>query len=326
MNFIQGEVRWGIIGCGDVCEIKSGPAFSKIANSRLVAVMRRDADKAKDFALRHGVPKFYTDAQRLIDDPEVNAIYIATPPAQHEAYTLLALQAGKPVYVEKPVSVDAASCQRMLAASEKFNLPVSVAHYRRALPLFGKVKSLLNENALGAIRLVLIRTFQDKAGTGQAWRVDPTLSGGGHFHDLSPHQLDLMYWFFGAPLDIRGRSFNQGKNYSAPDLTSLDLTFKNSILFRGTWAFNVHAASETDTCEIIGEKGAMKFSFFKGATLEVLTATSKEVLEFTNPVNIQHPMIERVVRHFRGEGDNPCSLSEALLIMRMIDSTQGTSS
>lgn len=321
MKFIKGEVCWGIIGCGDVCEVKSGPAFSKVANSRLVAVMRRDAEKAKDFALRHGVPKWYANAQELIDDPDVNAIYIATPPAQHEAYTRLALEAGKPVYVEKPVSVDAASCQRMLEASEKFSLPVSVAHYRRALPLFGKVKSLLRESVLGYIRLVLIRTFQDKAGTGQAWRVDPSLSGGGHFHDLSPHQLDLMYWFFGAPIDIRGRSFNQGRNYHAPDLTCLDLTFQHDILFRGTWAFNVHATSEADTCEIIGETGSIKFSFFKGASLELRTEKGTEVTEFNNPVNIQHPMIEQVVRYFRGEAENPCSLEEALLIMRMIDST-----
>src|SRR5688500_7382014 len=111
-KLIQGPVRWGIIGCGDVCEVKSGPAFSKIANSSLVAVMRRDADKAKDYATRHGVPKFYTDAQQLINDPEVNAVYIATPPAQHEEYAIQSMQTGKPVYVEKPIALNAAACLR----------------------------------------------------------------------------------------------------------------------------------------------------------------------------------------------------------------------
>ena len=144
MKFIKGEIRWGIIGCGDVCEVKSGPAFSKVANSKLVAVMRRDKDKAKDFAQRHNVPKYYSDAQQLIDDPDINAIYIATPPAQHQEYALAAMKAGKPAYIEKPLTINAASCQRMIDASQHYQIPVTGAYYRRALPLFIKVKSLLH--------------------------------------------------------------------------------------------------------------------------------------------------------------------------------------
>ena len=91
------EIKWGIIGCGDVTEVKSGPAFNKVPNSSLVAVMRRDAAKAQDYAFRHNVSRWYDNAEKLINDPEVNAIYIATPPLQHEEYTLLSLAAGKPV-------------------------------------------------------------------------------------------------------------------------------------------------------------------------------------------------------------------------------------
>src|SRR4051812_21894478 len=106
-------INWGIIGCGDVTEVKSGPAFNKVKNSSLVAVMRRNADKAKDYAQRHNVPKWYSDAKLLIDDPDVNAIYVATPPSSHEEYTLAALHAGKSVYVEKPMSLNAASAALM---------------------------------------------------------------------------------------------------------------------------------------------------------------------------------------------------------------------
>src|SRR5688572_16383190 len=139
MMTINGTVNWGIIGCGDVCEVKSGPAFNKVPNSRLVAVMRRDLVKAKDYAKRHGVPMFYDDAATIIHDPEVNAIYIATPPLYHEEYTIAALKAGKPVYVEKPVTVNSASCQRMLDGAAQAKVPVTVAHYRRGLPIFQKV-------------------------------------------------------------------------------------------------------------------------------------------------------------------------------------------
>src|SRR6266481_1427478 len=106
------KINWGIIGSGDVTEIKSGPAFNKVKNSALVAVMRRNEEKVKDYALRHNVPKWYTDAGSLINDTDVNAIYIATPPSSHEEYTMAALEAGKPVYVEKPMALNAASANR----------------------------------------------------------------------------------------------------------------------------------------------------------------------------------------------------------------------
>src|SRR6185503_6177623 len=123
------KIKWGIIGCGDVTEVKSGPAFNKVANSELVAVMRRDAEKAKDYANRHKVPKWYSDADKLINDPEINAIYIATPPSSHEEYTLAAIQAGKQVYVEKPMTVTASSALKMAKAAEENNIKLVVAHY-----------------------------------------------------------------------------------------------------------------------------------------------------------------------------------------------------
>ncbi|HET7898336.1 MAG TPA: Gfo/Idh/MocA family oxidoreductase, partial [Flavisolibacter sp.] len=125
------KIRWGIIGCGDVTEVKSGPAFSKVPNSELVAVMRRDAAKAEDYARRHKVGKWYSDATALINDPDVNAIYVATPPLQHEDYTIQALKAGKPVYVEKPMAIDAAAAKRMVQAANETGTKLSVAHYRR---------------------------------------------------------------------------------------------------------------------------------------------------------------------------------------------------
>src|SRR5688572_4356132 len=113
------KINWGIIGCGDVTELKSGPAFNKVNNSALVAVMRRDADKAADYARRHNVPRWYIDAAKLINDPEVNAIYIATPPNSHEAYTIDAINAGKPVYVEKPIALNASLALNMIKIAKK---------------------------------------------------------------------------------------------------------------------------------------------------------------------------------------------------------------
>jgi 1,5-anhydro-D-fructose reductase (1,5-anhydro-D-mannitol-forming) len=326
MKSISGIVNWGIIGCGDVCEVKSGPAFNKVSNSKLVAVMRRDHAKAEDYARRHNVSRFYTDAEKIINDKEINAIYIATPPSSHESYTELALKAGKPVYVEKPVTLNAPSVERMIKASKQYNNRVSVAHYRRALPLFNKVKSLINEGAIGDVRLIQLKVLQPQKSkiithTEDHWRVKPEVSGGGIFHDLSPHQLDIMYWIFGAPKEVSGRSLNQAKQYNAPDMTMLEAVFEKDIYLNGVWAFNVGEAATDEYTEIYGEKGKIRFSFFRVSTIELTTDKGTQIFELDYPVNIQQPMIDAVTKFFRGEGPNPCSLEDALVTMKMMDKT-----
>jgi predicted dehydrogenase len=324
MKNISGTVNWGIIGCGDVCEVKSGPAFNKVANSKLVAVMRRNLDKAKDFAQRHGVPKYYAEAAELINDKEINAVYIATPPSSHESYLEMALKAGKSVYVEKPVSVNSASVERMMEMERRHEGKVSVAHYRRGLPLFNKIKQLIQEDAIGRVKLILLKTLQPPVSkiitqTEDHWRINPEISGGGLFHDLSPHQLDIMYWVFGAPQQVFVQAANQGKLYNAPDLTMVQIAFANDIYFSGVWNFNVGETATSDSCEIIGDKGTIRFSFFRVSTIELVTSNGTEIFELEYPINIQQPHISNVVRFFRGEGANPCSLEEALVTMKVMD-------
>ena len=191
------QVRWGFIGCGAVTEVKSGPAFDKIEGSELVAVMRRDGEKAKDYALRHGVPKWYDDASKLIGDPDVNAIYVATPPASHAEYTIRAAEAGKPVYVEKPMARTYSECLQMIEACEKNGVPLFVAYYRRRLPAHLKVKELVGAGAIGQPRFVTVEFSRppsegDLSRDTLPWRALPEIAGGGYFFDLASHQLDYL--------------------------------------------------------------------------------------------------------------------------------------
>lgn len=316
------EINWGIIGCGDVTEVKSGPAFNKVPASRLVAVMRRNAEKAEDYALRHGVPKWFTDANLLINDPNLNAIYIATPPLHHEEYALAAISAGKPVYVEKPMSLNAAGAERMKAASQETGVKLSIAHYRRQLPLFLKIKALLEEGVIGDVRLANLQYFQPHnssivAKTEDNWRLNPSISGGGLFHDLAPHQLDLMLYFFGKPIEVKGVAFNASKLYAADDVISGQILFPNDVLFTGTWAFTV--PEKRDICEIIGSKGTLRFSIFNHHSLSLIQDNTETKMEFNPPAHIQQPMIERVVQYFLGKEENPCSAGDGVEVMRMID-------
>jgi 1,5-anhydro-D-fructose reductase (1,5-anhydro-D-mannitol-forming) len=208
--------------------------------------------------------------------------------------------------------------------SAKLQVKSSGAYYRRKLPLFQKVKEIIQSDQLGtisliSIRLLLPRKLDGIAQTDFNWRIDPQFSGGGLFHDLAPHMLDIIYWIFGIPIHFTGKSLNQGKAYDAPDFTYLNATFSHNIALNGIWSFHMPPSEKEDTCHIIGEKGSLKFSFFDLNPLEVRSESNLEYFEFINPENIQLNMIRDVVRYFRGEGENPCSIEDALVSMQMID-------
>ncbi len=313
-------INWGIIGCGDVTEIKSGPAFNKVPGSKLVAVMRRNADKAADYAKRHGVPKWHADADKLINDPDINAIYIATPPSSHQEYTLLAIKAGKSVYVEKPMALNYTAAKNMANAAEQAGVKLTVAHYRRQWPLFLKLKELLAQKVIGDVRLVRLQLYKqaptaaEMADEKNAWRVNPDISGGGLFHDLAPHQLDILYYLFGAVSKISGMATNQGRHYAADDIVTGNIHFANGMLFSGAWCFTAPEAS--DHCEIIGSSGTLSFSFFSGNHILQTTNGQTTRFDFEPLQHVQQPMITETVNYFSGSAPNPCTGEEGVEIMR----------
>ncbi|MFY0628392.1 MAG: Gfo/Idh/MocA family oxidoreductase [Reichenbachiella sp.] len=307
------EVRWGIIGVGDVCEVKSGPAFQKIKNSSLVGVMRRDGAKAQDYAQRHNVPKWFDNAQALIDDPEINAIYIATPPNVHEEYTKLAAQAGKPVYVEKPMARNHDECLRMVKVCKQFDVPLFVAFYRRSLPNFLKVKEILDQGLLGDIRYVKVIInkmlephFEQASGKPGHWRVDPDIAGGGYFYDLGSHQLDLLDFLLGPIEKAFGYSKNQAGAYAADDITVGSFYFKSGVIGQGIWCFNAGESSDEEITTIVGSKGEVSFSFFGDHTIDLKVEGNKtQHMKFDIPRHIQQPLIQTIVNELTGKGKCP---------------------
>ena len=296
----MGTIKWGIIGCGDVTEIKSGPGFQKANNSELVAVMRRSGELAKDYAKRHNVPKWYDDTEKLINDPDVNAIYIATPPSSHKQYTLMAANAGKPVYVEKPMALNADECAEMVEACKNANVPLFVAYYRRALDRFLKVKELVDNNSIGDIRFVNIN-FQDisKEINGEMpWRVDPKISGGGHFVDLASHMLDFLDYVLGPIEKVNGIASNQTNQYPAEDIVTGSFQFKNGIHGSGTWCFS--SFEKVDRTEIVGEKGKITYSTFDAEPIKLTSSNGTVEFKIDYPPHIQQPLIQKVVDDLNG--------------------------
>ncbi len=305
------QIKWGIIGCGDVTELKSGQAFNKVPNSELVAVMRRNAEKAADYAQRHNVPTWYTDADALINDPNVNAIYVATPPDSHADYAIRAMQAGKPVYVEKPMALNPAECEAMNQASRETGVPLFVAFYRRALPYFVKVKELIDQQVIGDVRCVTVQLYwqpnSDEVGPDAqpGWRVFPEQSGGGRFHDLASHQFDFLEFALGPIKTANGIARNQAGLYPADDMVVATFDFESGVVGTGTWCFTVNKEQRMENTQIIGSKGKITFSFFENFRLTVETEAGLTEYPIPFPMHVQQPLIELIVKDLRGEGKSP---------------------
>lgn len=307
------QINWGFIGCGEVTEKKSGPAFNKVPGSRIVAVMSRHADKARSYAERHGVPRWYTDAQALVDDPEVNAVYIATPPSSHATYAIMAMHSGKPVYVEKPLAATYDDCARINQVSQVTGVPCFVAYYRRYLPYFQRVKQIIEDGEVGTVINVQIRfscpprELDYNSPEERPWRIQPDIAGGGYFYDLAPHQLDLLQDIFGVITHARGYSDNRGKLYSAEDTVSACFSFETGLPGSGSWCFVGHESAREDRIEIIGDKGMLSFSVFDYEPIVLKNSRGIQEFNVENPEHVQQPLIQNIVETLQGTAKCRCT-------------------
>ncbi len=283
-------IRWGIIGCGSVTEVKSGPAYGQVDGFEIVAVMRRNLDLAKDYAERHQIDRYYNNADTLIKDPEVDAVYIATPPDTHHYYALKVAGAGKICCIEKPMAPSYAECVAINEAFSSKELPLFVAYYRRSLPRFNKVKSLLEEEAIGAIRHVswgLSKPANDiDKSKAYNWRTDEKIAPGGYFDDLASHGLDLFTYLLGDIKTVFGVSGNQQNLYSAKDTVAATWIHDTGVTGSGYWNFGTFVRE--DEVDIIGSKGKISFSIFDEKPIVLFANTGQTEFIIENPKHIQY--------------------------------------
>lgn len=314
-------VRWGILGVGAVCEVKSGPAFQKAQDSRLVAVMRRDAARAEDYARRHGVPRWYADADSLIADPEVDAVYIATPPGAHLELALRVCASGKPAYVEKPMARNAAECDRMVAAFHAARVPLFVAYYRRAQSRFLKVEQVLRSGQLGIVTGINVRyarpvTVREQSGA-LPWRLRAEHSGGGLFMDIASHTLDLLDHLFGPLSEIAGDAANLASDCPVEDHVVLRFRTSSGALGVGQW--NFASAVPADRLIISGTRAELELSVFGSEPISLRSASSLEQFDAPPPEHVQQPLIQSIVNELLGRGTCPSTGVSAARTSRVLD-------
>lgn len=323
------KVNWGFIGCGEATEKKSGPAFNEVDGSKVVAVMSRSEQKAKSYAKRHNIEKWYTDAQEIIDDPDINALYIATPPSSHATFAIMSMKAGKPVYIEKPLAASYEDCARINRISEQTGVPCFVAYYRRYLPYFQKVKSIITNGGLGTILNVQIRfsvpprDLDYNSSHELPWRLQPDIAGGGYFYDLAPHQLDILQDIFGVIVKAHGYCANRANLYKAEDNISACFMFENGVPGSGSWCFVGHKSAREDRIEIIGDKGTLSFSVYNYDPIQMVTSDGRKSITVPNPPYVQLPIIKSVIEDLQGIGVCQCTSISATPVNWAMDRILG---
>jgi 1,5-anhydro-D-fructose reductase (1,5-anhydro-D-mannitol-forming) len=299
----SGLIRWGIIGCGNVTELKSGPAYKLTQGFELKAVMRRDLNLLKDYAQRHQIEKYYTQADALINDPEIDAVYIATPPDSHLYYALKVADAGKPCCIEKPLTPSYAESLKIYETFRDKNIPLFTAYYRRSLPRFEQINTWLKEHKIGEIRTINWQFCKPPSATDLSetynWRTDVEIAPGGYFDDLASHGLDLFTHLLGNIKDVFGISLNQQNIYDAKDAIVACWVHENGVTGSGNWNFG--SGTNEDIVEIKGSKGKITFAVFNEISIILETEEENIELFIDHPKHIQMPHVENMKKHLLEE-------------------------
>jgi predicted dehydrogenase len=308
-------IRWGMIGCGAVAEVKSGPGFYKADHSALVAVTSNDAAQAQSFATRHGVAMAHTSNEALVADPAVDAVYIATPPSSHKPLSLLVARAGKHVYVEKPMAMRFEECREIVDACEQRGVRLFVAFYRRAMPRFLKIKEWIDSGAIGDVRTVRAVQYQppapeDRSRATLPWRLLPDVAGGGKFLDMGIHELDLFDFLFGAIEEVHGIASNQAGLYDVEDTVTATWRHASGVQGYGSWCY-VSGQGE-DAIQIVGSKGCISFEFFSDKPVRMVNTEGEHWVDIANPSHVQQPFIQSMVDDLNGGAPCPGSVESAV--------------
>lgn len=301
-------IRWGMIGCGAVCEVKSGPGFYKADHSTLLAAASADPALTRSYAARHGVPRAYDTVEELLHDPDVDAIYVATPPALHKPLALDAARAGKHVYVEKPMALRYEECAEIIAECERVGRKLFVAFYRRAMPRFVQVKQWIDAGVIGDVRSISAFQHQppapeDLSRATLPWRLKPEVAGGGKFLDMGVHTLDFFDFVFGPIVEVHGIAGNRGGLYDVEDTVTATWRHAPGVTGVGSWCYV--CADAVDRVEIVGAKGRIDFEFFTDAPLRLRTAEGTREVAISNPPHVQQPFIQSIVDELNGVGRCP---------------------
>ncbi|MSS71441.1 MAG: Gfo/Idh/MocA family oxidoreductase [Candidatus Latescibacteria bacterium] len=313
------RIGWGIVGCGDIANKRVAPAINEQADSDLIAFFSHTKARAEEFARQHEARRAYDDLDALLADPEIQAVYVASPQGRHCRETIAAAEAGKHVLCEKPMAMTPDECRRMIDACRVNDVCLSVAYYRRFFPKARKMKALLEEGAIGQVvqgNISMLGLWNLKRDDPKYWRVTKEASSGGALADTGSHRLDLLCYFLGEPESVAGFADRLALDVETPDVETLVVRMKGGahVVSRHTLC----TPTWQDDFELFGTKGALLATPWDGDELTVVVGSQRETLTLPKHPNVHFPLIDdfagKISRGERPEFDGADGLQASRII------------
>jgi len=304
------KIRWGMIGCGEVTEIKNGPGLYKCRDSELIGITNRTLSKAHDWVKRHGHGRVFASPEELFASAEIDIVYIAVTPDVHKKFAVECAKAGKHCYLEKPIAPSCADGEEIQRAFAEAGKKVFVAHYRRAMPKTAILKELVEK--ISPVRSV--RVFRsDNRKTLPGWLANPAIAGGGVFFEADVHLIDLLDFLFGP---FQSWKLDCSRRNGEEDSSSLIIRGKDGLLISGLWQYQAFKAEES--CEVFGEKGILSFQCMNTGGKAILeTAGGSEEIIFPDEPHVGLFMQQMIVDELLGRGKCPSTLETAMTALKI---------
>ena len=264
------KLKWGIIGAGNVVEFKSGPSLQQAEDSQVIAMFSRTYSKAKNLAEKMNIPRVYNTKEEFFSDPEIEAVYISTPPDSHYNYAIEAIEAGKHVLVEKPMATSVTECEGMTIKAAEKNVVLMTAYYRRFWPSYCKIKSIIDSGEIGNIIYLSLNFFYNGypgSGTPVPWRLEKEISGGGLFVDVGSHRLDMANFLVGNFKKVIAIATRYHSELKVEDTVGLLAETETNAHVHGYFSFNLPVTY--DSMQIVGTRGRIIMDVFDSNNIEL---------------------------------------------------------
>ena len=290
-------IRWGLIGCGDIAQKRVAPALSQSPQSELAAVSRANPDRLDEFADAFRVRRRFARWEELVQNEDIDAVYVATPVNLHAEQTIAAAEAGKHVLCEKPMAMNVAECDRMIAAADANGVKLGVAYYRQFYPVVKRVKEVIDSGEIGKPTVVQVDAFEwmnPDPSDSRAWRLRPEIAGGGPMFEFGCHRIQLLLHLFGPIQTVSAITSNALFDREVDDTAVGSFEFANGIVATLTVS---HAVMEPrDTFTVWGSEGSMHVKVLNEGDLIIRTRDNERSETHKPARNIHQPLIEDFVQ------------------------------
>jgi 1,5-anhydro-D-fructose reductase (1,5-anhydro-D-mannitol-forming) len=312
-------VRWGLVGAGDIAAKRVAPALRDSPGSAFVAVARARADRAAEFARRHGASRWHAEWRDVLRDPDIDAVYLATPVRVHAEQAVAAAEAGKHVLCEKPMALDVPGCERMISAARAHGVTLGVAYYRHHYPVVRRLRALLASGEIGDVVLVQAQAFErfdPPPGDSRAWLLKKSEAGGGPMMDFGCHRIEVMLDLLGPVAEVRGAPSNvRFRDREVEDTCLAHLRFRSGA--EAVLAVT-HAAQEPrDSLQIFATRGSVHVDVLNQGFLRIVTADGVREERHPPHANLHQPLVEDFVAAVR-DGRSPAVTGEIGLAVNRV--------